>query len=92
MGFRLVLHKAQLMSHGESKIGGRNIRDPRNVSSDCCSRGAHNLQSEHVSHLRFGKSKTLSASIDTTFFIALVGLNMCDAVHNPIHQVGCRSI
>ena len=41
-----------------------------------------------LSHLRFGKSETLSASIDTTFFIALVDLNICDAVHNPIHQVG----
>ena len=35
-------------THAKSKIGGRNIRDPRNVSSDCCSRGAHNLQSEHA--------------------------------------------
>ena len=41
-----------------------------------------------LSHLRFGKSDTLSASIDTTFFIALVGLNICDAVHNPILQAG----
>ena len=41
-----------------------------------------------LSHLRFGKSDTLSASIDNIFFIALVGLNLCEAVHNPILQAG----
>ena len=35
-------------THAKSKIGGRNIRDPRNVSSDCCSRGPHNLQSDRA--------------------------------------------
>lgn len=41
-------YRTQSSTHALSKIGGRNIRDHRNVSSDCCSRGAHNLQSEHA--------------------------------------------
>ena len=79
--------RTQSSTHGESKIGAI-FAIPEMSAQIVAAEEPITYNQGMLSHLRFGKSDTLSASIDTTFFIALVGLNLCEVVHNPILQAG----